>query len=425
MHPDQQPETRRSKRTVAYVCLAAAGGLLLLMGLAFFIIWQVGGQTGHADAIAEKLGLENCQEDHLLADNEYLEDVGVQAIAGCDYVSAVDGAAAHDISLVVAQYSIGSKETHQELFSSTCWGLFGWHGDHPLIFIGLEADIRVVPQSIGADIGKEIIASLDGYDFYPPPERCYETPESSPEAAPQTDQAEATSASPDPALPAHEEVVPASSPTPEPSAELEPQRVEDPTFRLLIPALGVNAVVYDELEEKAAGESFDDFESRVQRALLQGVLHYPTSYLPGQSGDGFDTNIVIMGHSSGIGRVGDSATTRKYKFIFAELNELEVGDVIQVNYKQKQYVYTIYGREIVDSSRIEVLRSGNDNRFLQHNGTLTLITCEPPGTIRQRLVLLAEQTLPDLSENTKVKPADTTGVGDEDFVPGRTPSPAD
>ena len=76
------------------------------------------------------------------------------------------------------------------------------------------------------------------------------------------------------------------------------------------------------------------------------MLHYPTSYLPGQAGDDFDSNIVIMGHSSGIGRVGDSATTRKYKFIFAELNELEVGDVIQVNYKQKQYVYTIYGREM-------------------------------------------------------------------------------
>ena len=201
----------------------------------------------------------------------------------------------------------------------------------------------------------------------------------------------------------------------------EPQRVEDPTFRLLIPALGVNAVVYDQLDVREDSEDFDDFERRVQRALLQGVLHYPTSHQPGQAGDNFNSNIVIMGHSSGISRAGDTDTTRKYKFIFAELNELDVGDVIQINHKQKQYVYTIYRREIVDPNEVEVLRSGSDNPFLEENGSLTLITCEPPGTIRKRLVLLAEQTLPSPSENTRVKAGSTTGGDAEDFVPGQTP----
>ena len=437
MYPDQQSESRRSKRIIVYVCLVAAGGLLLLLSLTFFVIWQVGGQASHTDAIAGELGLENCQQDHPLADNEHLKEAAVKAIAGCDYASAVEGAAAYDFSLSVAQYATSSKETHQELFTSTCWGFFGWSGDQPLVFIGIEADTRIIPRSVGADIGKEIIASLQDYDFYPPPDRCYEISESSPGAASETDQAEAASESTDAALSADEKVIPASDPMLEPSAdekvipasdpmlepsaELEPQRVEDPTFRLLIPALEVDAVVYDQLDAREDSEDFDDFERRVQQALLQGVLHYPTSYLPGQAGDNFNSNIVIIGHSSGISRAGDTDTTRKYKFIFAELNRLDVGDVIQINHEQKQYVYTIYRREIVDPNEVEVLRSGSDNPFLKENGSLTLITCEPPGTIRKRLVLLAEQTLPSPSENTRVKAGSTTGGDAEDFVPGQTP----
>ena len=194
----------------------------------------------------------------------------------------------------------------------------------------------------------------------------------------------------------------------------------DLTFRLLIPKLGVDALVYDELRPKSDDETFGAFEDRIQEALLQGVLHYPTSYLPGQNGDGFNSNIVIMGHSSGILLFNDSPREQKYKFIFKQLNQLAEGDIVQIHYKKNQYTYRIYKKKVVKPSAVEVLRSDSENTDLKHNGTLTLITCEPPGTIDFRLVLLAEQITPAASGNSEVQIQDDTGG--EDFVPGEPPT---
>ena len=199
----------------------------------------------------------------------------------------------------------------------------------------------------------------------------------------------------------------------------EIQEINDPTFRLLIPNLGISAIVYDELEPKSADETFAAFEKRVQDGLLKGVLHYPTSQFPGQNGDGFNSNIVIMGHSSGILLFNDSSRDQKYKFIFKQLNQLEEGNIIQIYYKKNQYTYRIYQRKVVKPNAVEVLRSGSENPDLKHNGTLTLITCEPPGTVDFRLVLLAEQILPAANSNSEVQTPD--GGEDEDFVPGETP----
>ena len=199
----------------------------------------------------------------------------------------------------------------------------------------------------------------------------------------------------------------------------EIQEINDPTFRLLIPNLGISAIVYDELKPKSDDETFAAFEKRVQDGLLKGVLHYPTSQRPGQNGDDFNSNIVIMGHSSGILLFNDSSRDQKYKFIFKQLNELEEGDIVQIHYKKNQYTYRIYKKKVVRPTAVEVLRSGSENTDLKHNGTLTLITCEPPGTIDFRLVLLAEQIIPAASGNSEIQ---TPGSGeDEDFVPGETP----
>ncbi len=200
----------------------------------------------------------------------------------------------------------------------------------------------------------------------------------------------------------------------------EVREVQDPTFRLMLPTTNVNAVVYDTLEPRDADENFSDFEKRVQAALLQGVLHYPTSYTPGQSGKGFKTNIVIMGHSSGNALTNRDPRSQKYKFIFKSLRDLEVNHQIVIWHNQTEYIYQIYDKLIVNPNQVEVLRSGSENKHLKYNSTLTLLTCEPPGTINQRMVILARQIIPALDENQEVEEGDN--AEDEDFVPGKTPS---
>ena len=200
----------------------------------------------------------------------------------------------------------------------------------------------------------------------------------------------------------------------------EVREVQDPTFRLKLPTINVDAVVYDSLEPRADGEGFAAFEQRVQAALLQGVLHYPTSYLPGQSGKDFKTNIVIMGHSSGNTLTNRDPRSQKYKFIFKSLRDLEVNHQIVIWHDQTEYIYQIYDKFIVNPNQVEVLRSGSENKHLKYNSTLTLITCEPPGTINQRMVILARQIIPALDENQEVEEGDN--AEDEDFVPGKTPS---
>ncbi len=195
---------------------------------------------------------------------------------------------------------------------------------------------------------------------------------------------------------------------------------QDATFQLKLPTINVDAVVYNTLKPRSDNESFAAFEQRVQAALLQGVLHYPTSYAPGQSGKGFKTNIVILGHSSSNTLTNSDPRSQKYKFIFKSLRDLEVNHQIVIWHNQTEYIYQIYNKLIVNPNQVEVLRSGSENKHLKYNSTLTLIACEPPGTINQRMVILARQITPALDENQAVEEGDN--AEDEDFVPGKTPS---
>jgi len=119
-------------------------------------------------------------------------------------------------------------------------------------------------------------------------------------------------------------------------------------------------------------------ESDVQFALRSGVLHYgPTAY-PGEKG-----NIVIFGHSSSpVWAPGD------YKFAFTLLEKLELGDVISLTYNDVKYSYVVYGKDVIDPTDISVLDQDDDT-------VLSLVTCTPVGTSKNRLVISARQTIPD------------------------------
>jgi len=126
-------------------------------------------------------------------------------------------------------------------------------------------------------------------------------------------------------------------------------------------------------------------ESVIENNLQDGVVHYPTTVLPGQNG-----NAAYFGHSS-----NNIFNPGKYKFAFVLLHTLVPGDTFYLTYNSKVYVYKVITRSIVDPNDVSVLGPVNGQ-----TATATLITCDPPGTSLKRLIVVGQQISPDPSSNT-------------------------
>jgi sortase A len=125
-------------------------------------------------------------------------------------------------------------------------------------------------------------------------------------------------------------------------------------------------------------------EKNVQKALEDGVVHYATTPNPGEIG-----NAVIVGHSS-----NNILNSGKYKFAFVLLKRLEVDDTFFVQKDGIRYTYKVFRKpEVVGPDDISVLETQ------EKPNTITLITCDPPGTSINRLIVVAEQISPDPNAN--------------------------
>lgn len=166
--------------------------------------------------------------------------------------------------------------------------------------------------------------------------------------------------------------------------------------QVIIPKINVEIpVVYDQpsIEENA-----------IQSSLENGVVHYATTADPGQTG-----NAVIFGHSS-----NNILNKGKYKFAFVLLNRLEIGDTFMLTKDGKRYTYRIYKKEVVKPTDVGVLGPA------EKPSSATLITCDPPGTSINRLVVVGEQISPDPSGNA---PSTATANNEQPTtVPGNAPS---
>jgi LPXTG-site transpeptidase (sortase) family protein len=145
-------------------------------------------------------------------------------------------------------------------------------------------------------------------------------------------------------------------------------------------------------------------EDTIQEGLENGVVHYPSSPVPGQNG-----NVVVVGHSS-----NNIFNAGKYKFAFALLNYLETGDTIIMQYDKKRYIYKVYDTFIVKPTEVSVLGPTDKT------ATLTLITCDPPGRNTNRLIIRAEQISPDPTSNLASEPQKVPE--ETPIVPGNSPS---
>ncbi len=111
----------------------------------------------------------------------------------------------------------------------------------------------------------------------------------------------------------------------------------------------------------------------VSKALDSGVVHYPSSVLPGNEGQ-----TIILGHSAPLGW-----PKIQYQWVFSNLNDLEPGDKIFVHLDNKKYSFSVKNKVFLE--RGEELPTNLTNS----NNVLVLISCWPPGKDLKRIAVVA------------------------------------
>ena len=166
--------------------------------------------------------------------------------------------------------------------------------------------------------------------------------------------------------------------------------------RLIIPKINVDVPVFYDVKT--------DYDSQMA-AMANGVAHFP---IPGaNSHPGEIGNTALAGHSS-----NDLFDGGDYKFIFAQLEKLNVGDSIYANYLGKRYTYVVTKTEVVKPTEVSKLVYPTDKPVM------TLITCTPLGTALNRLLVTAEQVSPDPTAATPAPSGSGTASGETTAIPG-------
>ncbi|RJP47633.1 MAG: sortase [Armatimonadetes bacterium] len=137
-------------------------------------------------------------------------------------------------------------------------------------------------------------------------------------------------------------------------------------FGIVIEKIGANAKVIANVDP---GD-----EKAYSKALAEGVAHAQGTVFPGQTG-----NIYLFSHST------DAPwNIVRYNAIFYLLSKLEVGDRIVMFYKNRRYDYIIFDKTIATPEDTHFLTDTYDQ------SVLTLQTCDPPGTLINRLIVRAK-----------------------------------
>ena len=150
-----------------------------------------------------------------------------------------------------------------------------------------------------------------------------------------------------------------------------PRLPKNPVALVEIPAVDISHIVV---------------EGVTPAALRDGPGHMPNTPLPGSKG-----NSAIAGHRT------------TYGAPFSRLDELELGDLIQLTTKKGYFEYEVTRSWIVAPTRVDVIRNTPDV------ATLTLITCHPRFSSSKRLIIsakLSKSTLRQLDSSTTIPAAE-------------------
>lgn len=108
-----------------------------------------------------------------------------------------------------------------------------------------------------------------------------------------------------------------------------------------------------------------------RESLKKGPGRQPGTALPGELG-----NLVLAGHRT------------TYGAPFGRLDELATGDVVVVQTRERELTYTLRSTEVVDPSDVAVtLPVPRQPGVAPTEALVTLITCTPKYSARQRLIL--------------------------------------
>lgn len=140
--------------------------------------------------------------------------------------------------------------------------------------------------------------------------------------------------------------------------------------RLYIPRINKNVPLVD----VPSHQNWNELENNIQKGLQEGVVVHPVSHAPGNFG-----NLFLTGHSSYY-----DWDPGRFKDVFALLHEVKEGDIIEVYWEGKKYNYKIKESKVVPPTAVEVLNQPKNKSIL------TLMTCTPVGTNKNRLILVGE-----------------------------------
>lgn len=135
-------------------------------------------------------------------------------------------------------------------------------------------------------------------------------------------------------------------------------------FAIVIPAIGAAAPIVTNVNPYNVPE--------YEQALSHGVAHSVGSGLPGQG-----KNIFLFAHSS-----VDLLVATRFNSVFYLIHHLRSGDDIQIWYHGTEHTYVVVGQKIVAPTDVSIMAAGGTEK-------LTLMTCWPPGTSLERLIVTA------------------------------------
>lgn len=120
-----------------------------------------------------------------------------------------------------------------------------------------------------------------------------------------------------------------------------------------------------------------DLKTPIVEGATPENIKYAVGHLPSSSSlNGLgktDQNFAIAGHRS-----------YTYGQFFNRLDELEKGNQLILTTKNKEYTYKIYDKKIVKPTDVEVIYP------VEGKSIITLITCHPKYSNKQRLIVFAE-----------------------------------
>ena len=153
-------------------------------------------------------------------------------------------------------------------------------------------------------------------------------------------------------------VAQSASPVPTATAEQGNYVLEIPEIGISVPiALNVNGADQDAYNQ----------------ALEGGVAQLLGTALPGHSG-----NTFIFGHSSFY-----TSAEGNYKEVFKDLNDLEEGNELTISNSASTFTYQVTDKQIVSPDRVDLTAQ------IYTKKQLTLMTCWPIGTDKERLVVIS------------------------------------